>query len=157
MTPNEKYGRTEIAPVTIIPTPPIDLSEEHPAPSKPGRAEAPVHVVPGPTVDFGAAAPALQLRLTFRAGATPLQVAEDLCRLFIALNQFDHSQQGSGLLPEEISREITTSNGVFLLTLRSAEPNGAAERLARVVSAINLSQGYPSLQHCEARLVSSAA
>src|SRR5438128_975447 len=46
MTPDFKYGKTAIAPVTILPELAIDMSEGEPLPANLGRTEVPVHVLP---------------------------------------------------------------------------------------------------------------
>jgi hypothetical protein len=163
MTPDNEYGRTEFAPVTILLELAIDMFEGKELPPNLGKTEVPVHVVQGPTLDFAPTVPVLQLRLIFREGATPEQVAEDICRLFIGMNRVDLSHQGAGLLPGEISREGPTSNGTFSVTLKPAELNGAVERLARIASAISQvhdilhcsiarRRWYPALHEIEKRL-----
>jgi hypothetical protein len=135
----------------------IDMSGAQPLRPTLGKTEVPVSVVLGPTLDFSHTVPALKLRLTFRPEATSEQVALDVFRLYAAINQFDLSNKGGGLLPDEVSREEPTSNGTLSITFRLTEPVGAEERLEAVVQAINLFQEYPSLQRCEARVISVAA
>ena|SRR5438128_9182259 len=157
MTPTFNYGKTVVGPVTILSDMPIDMSEGQPLPPNLGKTEVLVRVIQGPTLDFGPAVPALQLRLTLRPEATPGQVALDLFRLYAAVNHLELSHQGAGLLPGEAIHDETASNGTLSVTFKPALRDGAAERLASVVRAIHGAQDYPSLQRCEAMVVSVAA
>jgi hypothetical protein len=157
MTPESAYGQTAPASVTILPELAIDMSEGQSLPSELGKTEVPVHVLPELALDFGASVPALRLQLTLQPGVPPWQVSLDLFRLYAAVNQLDLSLHGAGLLPVEASYEAPASNGTFSVTFKPGEAHGAAERLARVVSAIKEMQDYPSLLRCEAKLVSIAA
>jgi hypothetical protein len=157
MTPESEYGQTAPAPVTILPELALDLSEGQPLLSDLGKTDVPVHGLPELALDFGPTVPALHLQLTLRAEVPPGLVSLDLFRLYAAVNQLDLSLHGAGLLPGEASYEDQTPNGTLSVTFKPAEPHGAAERLARVVSAINAAQNYPSLLRCEAKVISIAA
>jgi hypothetical protein len=157
MAPQPEYGRTTLAPVNVLPEMPLDLSEVQPLPADLGKTDTPVHVLPELALDFRPTVPALRLQLTLRAGAAPGQVSLDLFRLYAAVNQLDLSLHGAGLLPGEAAYDEQPPNGTLSVTFKPAEPHGAAERLAHVVSAINAAQAYPSLLRCEAKVVSIAA
>jgi hypothetical protein len=53
MSPKSDYGRTALAPATILPELAIDISEGQPLASDFGKTEVPVHVLPELAVDFG--------------------------------------------------------------------------------------------------------
>jgi hypothetical protein len=157
MTANFNYGKAAVGPVTILSDMPIDMSEGQPLPPTLGKTEVPVCMIQGPTLDFGPTVPALQLRLTLRPEATPGQVALDLFRLYAAVNELELSHHGAGLMPGDAVHDETPPNGTLSVTFKPAARDGAAERLATVVSAIHDAQDYPSLQRCEAMVVSVAA
>jgi hypothetical protein len=157
MTPKSNCGQTALAPETILPELAIDMSEGQRLPSSLGKTEVPVHVLPEMAVDFGLTVAALQLRLTLRPEATPGQVALDLFQLYAAVNQVELSLGGAGLLPRDATDEAATANGTLSVTFQPANLDGAAERLAAVATAINGAKDYPSLQRCDAKLISVAA
>jgi hypothetical protein len=157
MTFKSKYGQAAAAPVNILPELTIDLSSGQSLPSNIGKTAAPVHILPELAVDFGPTVPALHLHLTLRPGVSPAQVACDLFRLYAAVNQLDLDLDGAGLLPLEASYEEPPSDGAVWVTFEPAEPLGAGERLARVVTAIKEIDDYPSLMRCEAKVVAIAA
>jgi hypothetical protein len=157
MDQNTNYGRTAFGPVVVLPEQVMDMSEGQPLPAPLGKTGVPVHVLPAWEVDFGPTVPAMFLRLTLKPGATPAEVVRDLFRLYAAVNQLDLGQQGSGLLPCEAICEEPPSKGILSVTFKPANPQGAAERLAMVVRAIQgTAKDYPSLQGCEAMVGSVA-
>jgi hypothetical protein len=141
----------------MLPELAIDMSDGQPLPSNLGKTVVPVHVLPELAVDFGPKVAALELRLTLRPDATPGQVALDLFRLYAAVNALELNLGGSGLLPRDASHDAAPSNGTLSVTFKPANNDGAAERLATVVNAIQGAQDYSSVQRCEAKLVSVAA
>jgi hypothetical protein len=157
MVSRSKYGRTAVAPALVLPEMALDLSEGQQLSTTLGKTEVPVQVLPELAMDFGPTVPVLQLRLTLKPGAAPGQVALDLFRLYTAINRFDLSQSGAGLLPEEASYDEPISGGTLSVIFKPANPQGASERLETVISSLGGAQDYPSLQHCEAKVVSVAA
>src|SRR5439155_20136165 len=119
-----------------------------------GKTEVPVVVLPELAFDMTATepVPSLQMTLTLRPGATPGQVALDLFRLYAAVNQLELSQHGAGLIPDDAACESTANAGTMRVTFRPADPNGAAVRLATVVSAMSGVLKYPSIVRCEAKV-----
>jgi len=132
----------------------FDLSEGHPLPATLGQTESPVVLLPELAFDLSAAepVPSLQMTLTLRPGATPGLVALDLFRLYAAVNQLELSEHGAGLIPDDASCESTTNDGTMRATFRPADPNGAANRLGMVVSAMSDALKYPSVVSCEAKV-----
>jgi hypothetical protein len=157
MTHKANYGRTAIAPTTILPELATDLSTGQAGTPNPGQTEVPVHVLPEWAVEFGPTVPALQLRLTLKPGAAPGQVALDLFRLYAAVNRAELGQAGAGLLPGEASADEPTAPGTVSVIFKPADPQGAAQRLAMVVSALQGAPDYPSLEGWEAKVISVAA
>ncbi len=85
-------------------------------------------------------------------------MALDLFRLYTAVNQLELSRRGAGLVPDDASGADAPSNGTLRVTFKPVEPDGAAERLAVIVSAIGEAlKKYPSIERCEAIVVPVAA
>jgi hypothetical protein len=154
MTPNHPYGQTEPAPVYVLPELAFDLSEGQPLSATLGQTEVPVVVLPELAFDMSATepVPSLQITLSLRTGAAPGQVALDLLRLYAAVNQLELSQHGAGLIPDAAAWDSTANDGTMRVTFRPADPNGAALRLANVVSAMSDALKFPSIVRCEAKV-----
>jgi hypothetical protein len=158
MNPNRDYGRTEPGPVHILPELLFDLSEGESLPANLGQTEVPVVVLPEVVFDLlPKPVPSLQLTVFLRPEATPGQVALDLFRLYTAMNQLELTHRGAGLAPDDASSEGTPSNGMMRITFKPVEPDGAAERLAAIVTAIGEAQTeYSSIERCEATVLTPA-
>jgi hypothetical protein len=166
MTPDQEYGRTAPAPVHVLPELTFDLAEGRPLPATLGKTTAPVHVLPELAFDLrpGEPGPVLQLTVSLRPGATPGEVALDLFRLYRVLNQLELSQRGGGLIPVDALCDVTPTDGTIRVTFRTADPDGAAERLTKLVSAINGAAGgppneltpYRSIERWKAQVVADA-
>jgi hypothetical protein len=152
-----KFGATGLAPVTVLPELAIDLSLGQVLPSRLGKTEAPLRMLPELEIEFSPTVPVLELRLVLRPQVPSWQVSLDLFRLYAAVNQLDLRHQGSGLLPAEASYDQPNQEGVLSVRFKPFQPQGAAERLGRLASAINEAQEYPSLLRCEAKVVCTAA
>jgi hypothetical protein len=167
MTPDPEQGRTVPVPVINLPELVFDLSEGHPLPSPLGKTEAPVHILPGLTFDLQPAepTPALQLNLLVRPEATPAELALDLLRLCMTVNQLERGDRGAGLVLEEALCNATVTNGTIRVTFKPADPTGATERLTKLVQMINGESSKASaivprgqsIESCEARVVRVAA
>jgi hypothetical protein len=157
MTPKPEYGKTIPAPTVVLPELETDMTKGQPLPSSLGKTEVPVHVLQELATDFGPTVPALHLEVTLQPEAAPWDVSVDLFRLYAAINDLDLSLHGGGLFPGEASCEERVSNATFSVTFRPAAVDGAAERLARLVRAVNETKNYPTLLKCEAKIVSIAA
>jgi hypothetical protein len=154
MTHEPTCGKTAVAPVSVLPELAIDLSEEGTVPVQLGKTAVPVQALPELAIDFESTLPALHLELSLRSGVPGWQVSLDLFRLYAKLNQLELSLHGSGLLP---AKATSASGERVSVTFMPANPIGAAERLARIVSAINDLEDCPAVLRCEAKIVSVAA
>jgi hypothetical protein len=168
MLPNRKYGRS--AAVSAVPLPELvfDLSEGGASATPRGKTETPANILPELVVDLHAAdpVPALQLNLFLRSQATPGEVALDLFRFVVAVNQLDLTLRGTGLAPDEALCEAAPTGEKMRIVLRPRGPEGAAERLAWLAEAINGGTNpavpmqrlnYRSIERFEAKVLPSAA
>ncbi|MCE9528529.1 MAG: hypothetical protein K8R36_20995 [Planctomycetales bacterium] len=149
------FPLTKLIPLApqILPQLAIDAGQGQPPSGLTGTAAA-VHALPALTLDFAAArSPALQLDLTVRPGVTPVELGTDLFRLCSAVNSLPPSQIGGGLTADGYVKQ----DGNVRMVMRFANPQGAEDRLAQLVSAINASQSCviacPSISRCDATLV----
>ena len=138
----------------VLPHPAIDAGQGQPLPAGLTTTAVRVHVLPALALDFEAAhSPALQLDLTVRPGVTPVELGTDLFRLCSAVNALPPSQIGGGLTADGYVKQ----DGNVRMVMRFANPQGARDRLAQLVSAINASESCvvacPSISRCEATLV----
>ena len=147
---------TKLVPLAplVLPHPAIDAGQGQPPPAGPTKTAAPVHVLPALTLDFETShSPALQLDLTIKPGVTPVELGTDLFRLCSAVNALPPSQIGGGLSADGYVKQ----DGNVRVVMRFANPQGAHDRLAQLVSAINASEtcviACPSISRCEATLV----
>ena len=152
--------------MNILPEWTFDVSEVQPLPPGLGKTETPVHVLPEFTENLPLAAPipVLQLLLFLQPGAKAADVASDLVRLWKAINDLELSYQGAGLTPGD----ATSIDGAVRLIFQPTDPAGAAERLARLVSTINMTANnaaaaeslilqLATIERCEAAVVKSVA
>ena len=143
------------------------MSEGQQLPSTLGKTSASVNLLPERVFDLQPAqpVPALELSLSLRPGAAPGEVALDLLRLYVSLNQLELSQRGAGLTPDENLCQATAIDGNMRITLKAREPNGAPERLARLAKLINEAANsgpdapprYASIERCQAQVLPDAA
>ncbi len=167
MAPNREHGRA--VPVSAVPLPELafDLAEGAASSLPAGRTETPVNVLPELVCERQGVTPGLvlQLSLHLRSQAGPGEVALDLFRLFVAVNQLDASFRGTGLIPDDAQCEAL-AGGRMRVVLRPREPDGAAGRLARLAEAINTAANppalaqqppYRSIERWEAKVLPSAA
>jgi hypothetical protein len=173
MTPRPKYGRATFAPVKVLPELIVDFSDGLLVAGNLGKTETPVRVLPEMSCDFAAeeATPVLQLNVSLRPGATPGQVALDMFRLYAAVNGLELSYGGAGLVVEDTLCDAGRADGTLQLAFKPTDPEGAAERLGRVVSTITpfytagnntaasetLVLQFPTIERCEAEVVKPAA
>lgn len=167
MSREQEYGRAVPVPVDHLPELAFDMAGDRPAPSGLGKTDAPVSILPELPFDLQRAepVPALQLSLQLRPGMTPTEVALDLFRLYTAVNQLELTHLGAGLILADALCDATPTNGEIQVTLKPADPSGAAERLTKIVSVINgaaaIKAGvrleYRSIERCEAKVVQVAA
>lgn len=137
MNPNEKYGRTEIAPINLLPPMECEFYYGGPAPPGLGRTETPINVLPEWVVHMPEPTPALTLTLRLRPDATAAGVAVDLFGVWRALDGYERSLRGGGLSPGEARDEQTADGTVIRYVLTAVNPVGAADRLARLAEAVN--------------------
>jgi hypothetical protein len=138
----------------VLPHLAIDAGQGQMLPAALTGTTASVHALPALTLDFEAAhSPALQLDLTVRPGVTPVELGTDLFRLCSAVNSLPPSQIGGGLTADGYVKQ----DGNVRMVMRFANPQGAQDRLAQLVSAINGSESCmiacPSISRCDATLV----
>jgi hypothetical protein len=139
MLPSRKVGRAVAVSAAPLPELIFDLSEGG-APATPlGKTETPVNILAEFVFDLHAAepAPALQLSLYLRSQATPGEVALDLFRFVVAVNQLDLSFRGTGLTPDDALCEAAPTGETMRIVLRPRGLEGAVDRLVRLAEAIN--------------------
>jgi len=169
MTANPEYGHTHPGAVKNLPEVVFDLSEGQAPSSAFGKTETAVHLLPEMAGELmpPEEVPVLELSLSLRPGATPLEVALDLFRLYAAVNRLERSYRGAGLTPDDASCQVTPTGGKMSLRFKPTEPAGALERLTRLVRTINEavtdsaddagSLRYRSIERCEAQVIPTAA
>ncbi|MBC7852637.1 MAG: hypothetical protein IAF94_04300 [Pirellulaceae bacterium] len=147
---------TKLVPLAplVLQHPAIDAGQGQSPPAGLTKTASPVHVLPALTLDFDAAhSPALQLDLTVKPGVTSVELGTDLFRLCSAVNSLPPSQIGGGLSADGYVKQ----DGNVRVVMRFANAQGARDRLAQLVSAINASENSviacPSISRCEATLV----
>jgi len=163
MSTDRESGRATGVPAKLLPGQTFDLSEGQRLPSTPGKTNAPVNLLPELGFDLrpGESVPALQLSLSLRPG----EVALDLLRLYVALNQLELGQHGAGLTPDEDLCQATSVAGEMCITLKATDPNGARDRLSRLAELINgvanigpdALPRYASIERCQAQVLMDAA
>lgn len=130
-------GRTEVEPIRLLEVADFDFFDGGPVAANLGRTEVPVQLLPECAFDGAEPSPVLVLRLDVRPGADPVAVTFDLFAAYAALNRYEMSLGGSGLTPDEAGSDLSASGGAVRLALRATATGGAAERLAKVVAAVN--------------------
>ena len=156
-----RFGKTELAPVSLLAAMGFDLSDGVSLPATLGKTTIPEVVLhPAMAYDLRPAEslPALQVTVQVRAGAAPAQVGADLFRLCLAVHRLDLSLAGSGVTPDE---NATASDGACQLTFRPTRLEGSLERFSRMANLINgaaalwLPEPIASVERCEARLLAA--
>lgn len=137
-----------------LPFPIHDAAAAKSVPSDLMKTVSPVQMLPALNLDYEAPnSPALQLDLTVRPGVTPVELGTDLFRLCSTVNSLAPSQVGGGLTVNGYVKQ----DGNVRMVMRFANPEGAQDRLAQLVSTINSSAdcvvSCPSISRCEATLV----
>jgi hypothetical protein len=151
-----RYGRAVIGEVIPLPELAFDLSEGRSLEGL-GRGDAPVHILPEVAFDLSEpeGAPALELCLYLRPGKTSGEVALDLFRLYAAVNELELSHHGGGLRPTS-GGDFTESERRLRVTFIPTAPEGARERLQKIVAVINTPVSepprYPAIERYEARV-----
>ena len=135
MAEPRKYGRATIGEVRQLPEVVVDMTEGT-ASGDFGRAGVPQpRMHPDIVVDFQAM-PVLELRLSFRTGIAAAEVALDLHRLYKVVNDLELSHGGNGLMPAS-EGEAREAEGEVRVRFVPANPEGAWDRLRKVVAALN--------------------
>ena len=133
MTPNEKYGRTEVAPTRILDPVEFDFAAGKPLPPGLGKTHIPVRPVPALS---GEMRPVLQVTFWVRPSIPPTEVATDLLRAWQALDEFDRSRDGAGLAAGRIRTERQADNDVIQIVVSAIGPE-PRERLIRLREALS--------------------
>lgn len=136
MSTEPARGQTEAEPIRLLEAAEFDFFDGAEPPAGLGRTDTPVRLLSECVCDGADPVPVLVLRLDVRPGADPAAVAFDALAAYAALNRYEISLGGSGLTPDESLSDLSASDGAVRLGLRAAGA-GAAERLARVVAAVN--------------------
>ena len=159
MNSNREYGQTEPAPVHVLPELVFDLSEGEQLPATLGQTEVPVIVLP--EVAFDLIPEPAAVNTDHGIPATRGDAGAGGPRPVPPLHSDESTgtyPPGAGLVPDDASSEGTPSNGTMRITFKPVEPDGAAERLAAIVTAIGEAQTeYSSIERCEATVLAPAA
>jgi hypothetical protein len=135
MTPKDKYGRTEAAPVRPLDPVEMDFAGGKPLPPGLGKTDIPVRPLPELAGEMRPP-PVLTLTLWVRPGASSAEVAADLFGAWRGLNGYVWELLGAGLVPAGARSERTAEGEVIRLVLAAGGP-GTAGRLAEVRDAVN--------------------
>jgi hypothetical protein len=156
MSADPNHGQTVPAPVNVLPAQVFDLSEGCSVLPDMGKTGVPVNVLPALEFDLGSRqlASALQLTVHVRGEVPPGELALDLFRLYAAVHQLEVSYHGGGLVLDDSRCDASPTNGVVRVTFIPTEPNGAEERLAKLVDALQGAEAqYPGINRLEAQVV----
>lgn len=139
MESNERFGKTEPAPVRVLPPLVFDFSLGKPLLPGLGKTHVPVRILPELSGEF-TPVPQVTLRLWLRPGATPAGVGADLFAFWKRLDEFDRAGKGAGIRPADVWSEQTSEGEVIQLVLALAG-TGIVERGDRLRDAVNGSLG----------------
>jgi hypothetical protein len=132
--------------VNILPQVTFDMTGGQPVDPNMTRLEpVPMNVLPEVTYSMTEPAPALVLTLKLRPDATPAAVAVDVLLLHKALNEYELSLGGSGLVPDERRSGPTDDGKGVRVMLAATKADGAPGRLGRLAAAVNGSGGEMAL------------
>jgi hypothetical protein len=145
---------TKLVPLAAPVFPNLTIDVGQPLPKGLTAVVPAVHALPALALEFESAhLPALQLDLTVRPGVTPVELGTDLFRLCAAVNSLPPSQNGGGLTADGYVKQ----DGNVRVVMKFANPQGAQDRLAQLVTAINAPDSSviacPSIARCDATLV----
>lgn len=133
MNPNEKYSRAVPVRVHHLPEVSFDMTTPKGDGPSPSRA-VPVRVHHLPEVSFDMTAPpvtpAVALTFRLRADASPAAVGVDLASIWKVLTGYELSLR-------EAREEQSTAGTLIRLVLTPTNAAGAADRLAKLVAAVN--------------------
>lgn len=135
MDSNRKYGRTQAAPVRLLPPLVFDFSGGKPPPPGLGKTHVPVRMLPELTGGM-TPTPVVRLTLWLRPEATAGAVGADLFALWKSLDELDRNQNGAGLRPADVRNEQTADGEVIQIVLAFAGTS-VIERGDRLRDAIN--------------------